>query len=287
MKFTPNRHPMAAVQYGPAPRPTTYSADECLVWKILFDRQTALLHRRAAPAFTDGLRALGLGREAPPDLLQLSKRLRELTGWELVPVSGRVPDETYLRLLGERQLPVTTWLRARRDTEFLSGPDLFHDVFGHLPLLVAEPEYRQFLEQVGALAKRQHVLGTRAAPLLTRLLWHTTEFGLVEAPDGLRALGAGLLSSTAELHFSLSPDARREPLTVAEVLATPVARGQMQARYFTINGYEQLLDILAEVAVRLGAAGPLTQLSAHAYATDGGPARLFRAPAVTTRSLAA
>jgi phenylalanine-4-hydroxylase len=248
-----------------------YTADECLTWRILFDRQTALLYRRAPAAFFEGLRALGLSREAPPDLLVLSKRLQSLTGWSLVPARGRISDETYLEMLADRKLPVATWLRARRDTEFLPGPDLFHDVFGHLPLLAAEPTYAAFLAQVGQLARQQHVLGSRAAPWLTRLLWHTTEFGLLTGADGRRVvIGAGLLSSAAELHFALASDTeeltpRRLDFSVPDILASPVVRAEFQPKYFELSGWEQLLTGFAEVATRLSAPGsqPVTPVPAH------------------------
>lgn len=246
--------------FSGAPAPTAYTTEETLTWRILFDRQTALLYRRAPAAFFEGLRALGLSREAPPDLGVLSERLRALTGWTLVPTRGRVSDEAYLAGLARRELPVATWLRARRDTEFLPGPDLFHDVFGHLPLLAAEPAYASFLAQAGQLAARQHLLGTRAAPWLTRLLWHTTEFGLLTPPDGGKpqVVGAALLSSAAELHRATSaategePPVRR-PFRVADVLATPTARGEYQEIYFEAAGWDELLAGLADVAARLGA----------------------------------
>ncbi len=254
-----NSAPTAAF---PAPR---YSADECLTWRILFDRQTALLYRRAPAAFFEGLRALGLSREAPPDLEVLSERLRALTGWTLVPTRGRVADDAYLDLLSRRQLPVATWLRARRDTEFLPGPDLFHDVFGHLPLLAAEPAYAAFLAGAGQLAARQHLLGSRAAPWLTRLLWHTTEFGLLATPDGTSrvVIGAALLSSAAELHRATSAATEGEPpvrraFAVADVLATPTARAEFQDQYFEVASWAALTAGLAEVAQRLGAPGSVT-----------------------------
>ena len=249
--------PSAAVRHSP-----TYTAAECLTWRTLFDRQTALLYRRAPAAFFAGLRALQLSREAPPDLAALSERLRSLAGWTLVPASGRASDEAYLAGLARRELPIATWLRDRRDTEFLPGPDLFHDVFGHLPLLATEPAYARFLEKAGLLAARQHTLGTRAAPWLTRLLWHTTEFGLLTAPAGEKpqVIGAALLSSAAELHRATSaptegaPPVRR-PFRVADLLVTPMVRGAFQDQYFEADSWEALLAGLTEVGARLAAPG--------------------------------
>ena len=259
---TPSASPFAA-QAALLPAVTfqasTYTAEECLTWRILFDRQTALLYRRAPAAFFEGLRALGLNRDAPPDLAVLSGRLRALTGWTLRPAQGRVSDEAYLAGLARRELPVATWLRARRDTEFLPGPDLFHDVFGHLPLLAAEPAYAQLLTQAGQLAARQHRQGTRAAPWLTRLLWHTVEFGLLTPAGGGKpqVIGAALLSSAAELHRATSaatdgePPVRR-PFQVTDILATPMARAEYQQQYFEAADWAGLLAGVAEVGARLG-----------------------------------
>ena len=266
-------HPRSvAVERPTALRPAVYTAEECLTWRILFDRQTALLYRRAPAAFFEGLRALGLSREAPPDLGVLSERLRALTGWSVVPARGRISDEAYMAGLARRELPVATWLRARRDTEFLPGPDLFHDVFGHLPLLAAEPAYARLLTQVGQVAARQHACGVRAAPLLTRLLGAATEFGLLAVPGGgaPQVIGAALLSGAAELHRATAPagpaladpnaDVRRA-FAVAEVLATPLVRAGYQAKYFVTESWEALAAGVAEVASHLGvpaaAAGPV------------------------------
>lgn len=228
-----------------------------LVWKILFDRQTALLHRRAVAPLAEGVRALGLERSRLPDLAALDRRLFRLTGWHLEVAPGRLPDAAYLGLLAQRRLPVNATLRTPAEFEFVPGPDLFHDVFGHLPLLVAEPLWVRFLEGVGRLAQRR-ARDPRAIRALTRLYWHTAEFGLLrEADGGVRALGAGLLSSTAELHFALSKEAASAPFQLAAALEMAPVRTAYQPAYFVLPGWDALPGVIADAAAVLAEAPQL------------------------------
>ncbi|WP_400191358.1 phenylalanine-4-hydroxylase [Hymenobacter sp. B81] len=227
------------------------TAEDHLVWKVLFDRQTALLHRRAAAPFAAGLERLGLCRDAAPDLAELSQRLRQLTGWDVVPAPGRVDDRTFLGLLAERRYPVTSWIRSMHHFDYHAGPDLFHDAFGHLPLLT-DPQWAAWLEHFGRMA-RHHLTDAGAVEQLARLFWHTAEFGLVREAGQLRVYGAGLLSSAAELHRCLADDAQLLPLDVAAALDTPVVREAFQPGYFVLPDWESLADTTAEMAVRLAA----------------------------------
>ncbi|GAB2952070.1 phenylalanine 4-monooxygenase [Hymenobacter coalescens] len=228
-----------------------FTAEDHLVWKVLFDRQTALLHRRAAAPFVAGLQRLGLTRDAAPDLDTLSQRLRRLTGWEVVPAPGRVDDRAFLALLAERRFPVTRWVRSMRYFDYLAGPDLFHDAFGHLPLLT-DPEWAAWLAHFGQIA-RHHLTDDHAVEQLVRLFWHTAEFGLTQEPEGLRVYGAGLLSSAAELHHCLTADAPRQPLEVSAALAAPTVRDGFQQQYFVLPDWTELSDATAELVVRLTA----------------------------------
>jgi phenylalanine-4-hydroxylase len=235
------------------------TAEDHLVWKVLFDRQTALLHRRAAAPFAAGVARLGLSRDAAPDLDELGQRLRRLTGWELVPAPGRVDDRTFLALLAERRFPVTRWIRSMRYFDYHAGPDLFHDAFAHLPMLT-DPEWAAWLEHFGQIA-RHHLTDEHAVEQLTRLFYHTAEFGLLQEADGLRVYGAALLSSAAELHHCLATEAPRQHLDVATALATPTVRGAFQNQYFVLPSWAELADATAELVVRLTAPAlvPVTQ----------------------------
>lgn len=242
-----------------------FTAEDHLVWKVLFDRQTALLHRRAAAPFMAGVQRLGLSRDAAPDLDLLSQRLHQLSGWELLPAPGRVDDRTFLSLLAERKFPVTRWIRSMQFFDYLAGPDLFHDAFAHLPLLT-NPEWAGWLAHFGQIA-RHHLHDEQAVQQLVRLFWHTAEFGLVQEGDALRVYGAGLLSSAAELHRSLATDTPRQPLDVSAALAAPIVRDGFQPQYFVLPAWNELADATAELVVRLtaspatapGAAGTLPQ----------------------------
>ncbi|GAB3824256.1 phenylalanine-4-hydroxylase [Hymenobacter jeollabukensis] len=228
-----------------------FTAEDHLVWKVLFDRQTALLHRRAAAPFMAGVQRLGLSRDAAPDLNALSQRLHRLSGWEVVPAPGRVDDQTFLGLLAERKYPVTHWVRSMQFFDYLAGPDLFHDAFGHLPLLT-DPEWAAWLAHFGQIA-RHHLHDAQAAQQLVRLFWHTAEFGLVQEGEALRVYGAGLLSSAAELHHCLAAEAPRQPLEVSTALATPIVRDGFQQQYFVLPAWAELADVTAELVVRLTA----------------------------------
>ncbi|UYZ60658.1 phenylalanine 4-monooxygenase [Hymenobacter latericus] len=238
-----------------------FTAEDHLVWKVLFDRQTALLHRRAAAPFVAGLNRLGLTRDAAPSLEDLGQRLRQHTGWDVVPAPGRVDDRTFLGLLAERRFPVTQWVRSMQHFDYISGPDLFHDAFGHLPLLT-DPEWATWLEHFGQVA-RHHLDDAAAVQQLVRLFWYTAEFGLVQEGDNLRVFGAGLLSSASELHHCLSQEVTRQPLDVAAVVGTPIVREGFQAAYFVLPNWAELADATAELAVRLTAANVPASMSAE------------------------
>jgi phenylalanine-4-hydroxylase len=236
------------------------TAEDHLVWKVLFDRQTALLHRRAAAPFAAGLDRLGLSRDAAPDLEVLGQRLRRLSGWDIVPAPGRVDDRTFLALLAERRFPVTRWIRSMRYFDYINGPDLFHDAFAHLPMLT-DPEWAAWLEHFGQIA-RHHLDDDHAVEQLVRLFCYTAEFGVLQEADGLRVYGAALLSSAAELHRCLADDAPRQPLDVAAAMAAPLVRDGFQDHYFVLPDWTQLSDVTAELVVRLTAA-PSTSLTAE------------------------
>lgn len=229
-----------------------FTAEDHLVWKVLFDRQTALLHRRAAAPVLAGLQRLGLSRDAAPDLDALSQRLHRLSGWTLEPVPGRVADREFLALLAERKFPVTHWVRSMQYFDYLAGPDLFHDAFGHLPLLT-DPDWAAWLAHFGQIARR-HLPDAQAVEQLVRLFWRTAEFGLVQEGESLRVYGAGLLSSAAELHHCLSAEAARQPLDVSAALATPVVREGFQPQYFVLPAWAELADATAELVAGLAAA---------------------------------
>ncbi|MFD2787999.1 phenylalanine 4-monooxygenase [Hymenobacter rubripertinctus] len=226
-----------------------YTAADQHVWQLLFDRQMELLPGRAAGAFLEGVRRVGFTRTAIPDFREVSPRLRALTGWELVVVPGIVDDAIFFQLLADRKFPATTWLRTLEQLDYLEEPDMFHDVFGHVPLLT-DPDFAAFLQALG-VAAGQHTGNPAALEQFTRLYWFTAEFGLLRQPDGLRIYGAGLLSSHGEVRFSLSEEPTRLPFSLEGVLSTPFEKDKFQDLYFELSDMQQLPVSLQQLQARL------------------------------------
>jgi phenylalanine-4-hydroxylase len=219
----------------------SYSDEEHGRWRRLFARQMALLADRACVAFLDAIRALDLVSDAIPDFERLSARLSRFTGWRVVPVAGLIPDDVFFEHLANRRFPAGAFIRPEAAFDYLPEPDVFHDVFGHAPLL-AEPAYAAFLEAYGKGGRR--ALQRGQLPHLARLYWYTVEFGLIRAGDGLRIFGAGILSSPGETVFSLvdaSPN--RIGFDLYRVMRTKYLIDDFQRSYFVIDGFQQLLDV--------------------------------------------
>jgi len=226
-----------------------YTTQDQLVWKVLFDRQTALLHKRAAEAFGQGLHRIGFHRNAIPNLADVSTQLQRRTGWEVAPVNGKIDAATFFALLAERKFPVTTWIRSMQQFDFIEQPDLFHDVFGHLPLLM-DAAYADFLQFLGHVAA-QHLHDAPALQKLRRLYGFTVQFGLVMEGGSPCIYGSGLLSSAGEIHHWLNTPDARQPFDLATVLHTPYSENHFQDQYFVLNSWEQLTESVAELAALL------------------------------------
>lgn len=226
-----------------------YTTQDQLVWKVLFDRQTALLHKRAAVTFEEGLQQIGFQRTAIPDFEQVSARLRRGTGWEVAPVSGELDAATFFGLLADRRFPVTTWIRPMRQFDFIEQPDLFHGAFGHLPLLM-NSAFADFLHFLGHVAS-QHLHDELALQKLRRLYGFTVQFGLVTERGTPRIYGAGLLSSAGEIHHWLNTPDARQPFDLVTVLHTSYSESHFQDQYFVLNSWEQLTEGVAELAALL------------------------------------
>lgn len=218
----------------------SYSAREHDRWRRLFERQAKLLPGRACEEFLEAKARLGLSRDGIPDFAILSEKLSALTGWRVVPVAGLIPDEAFFDLLADRRFPAAAFIRPEAELDYLEEPDVFHDVFGHVPLL-ANPDYAAFLEAYGKGGRR--ALERGQLHNLARLYWYTVEFGLIKTTDGLRIFGAGILSSPAETIFALedaSPN--RVAFDLERVMRTKVIIDDFQQTYFVIDSYAQLLQ---------------------------------------------
>jgi len=217
---------------------TTYTAEQHAVWRALYERQIAQLRTHAVSEVLQGLERLGAVADAIPRFEAVNERLAAATGWRIVAVPGLIPDEAFYALLAARRFPVTVWMRSRAQLDYLVEPDLFHDFFGHVPLLTL-PVFARFMQAYGAAGPK--AIAHQAVALLARLYWYTVEFGLIRTESGLKAYGAGILSSHTETEYSLaSREPRRLPFELARVMRTAYRIDTLQRTYFVIDSFEQL-----------------------------------------------
>jgi phenylalanine-4-hydroxylase len=221
-----------------------YAAEEHAIWNRLFVRQVAQLEDRVVPAFKSGVAALGLTANGIPRFEDLNERLRALTGWTVVPVPGIVPEEIFFHHLANRQFVAGRFIRTAAQLDYLEEPDVFHDVFGHVPLL-ADPAYAQYIQaygEAGVRAGQGPVLGK-----LARLYWYTVEFGLMRAGDRLQLFGAGIVSSNGESQHALdSPEPLRIGFDVLRTMRTDYRIDAFQKNYFVIESFEDLVRLTAD-----------------------------------------
>lgn len=217
-----------------------YGPEEHATWAQLFRRQQALLPGRACRAFLDSMAALGMSADAIPKFDDINKALRKATGWRLIGVEGLLPELSFFEHLAAREFPVTWWIRRPDQIDYISEPDLFHDLFGHVPLLM-NPVFASYMQAYGEGGKRASRFGNEPLTNLTRLYWYTVEFGLIRDPDGLRIYGSGIVSSKSESLYaleSLSPN--RLGFDVRRVMRTRYRIDTFQKTYFVIDSFEDL-----------------------------------------------
>jgi phenylalanine-4-hydroxylase len=216
-----------------------FTAEDHRVWDLLFARQQAKLAGRAVRAFEEGLDVLRLSHPGIPRLDEINERLSARTGWTVVAVPGLVPDEIFFDHLSRRRFPAGNFIRSAAQLDYLEEPDIFHDVFGHVPML-AQPEVADFMQALGEEGLRAHASG--AMHRLARLYWYTVEFGLAREDGRLKIYGAGLASSFGEAGFALDDSApRRRPFDLERVLRTRYRSDAFQHCYFVIDGFDDLL----------------------------------------------
>jgi phenylalanine-4-hydroxylase len=217
-----------------------YTPAEHRTWATLYDRQIKLLPDRACAAFLKGLEALDLRGSGVPDFRRINAQLGRLTGWTIVAVPGLVPDDVFFEHLANRRFPAGRFIRKPRELDYLQEPDVFHDVFGHAPMLT-DPVFADYMQAYGEGGRRAYRLGRLAN--LARLYWYTVEFGLLQAPEGLRIYGAGIVSSHAETLFALSDRSpNRLMFDLERVMRTPYRIDDFQQVYFVIPSFEALLE---------------------------------------------
>ena len=218
-----------------------YTVQEHGVWKTLFERQSRLLAGRACDSFVQGMAELPIDASQIPDFRRLSDILLQRTGWQIVAVPGLVPDEVFFEHLANRRFPAGNFIRKPHQLDYLEEPDVFHDVFGHVPLLM-NPAMADYIQAYGAGGLRAQKLGV--LDKLARVYWYTVEFGLMQQKDGLKIYGAGIASSATESVFSLddaSPN--RLHFDLERVMRTKYRIDDFQETYFVIADLEQLLEL--------------------------------------------
>ena len=215
-----------------------YTDEDQAVWRMLVERQTALARRHACDEFLNGLDSLGISA-AIPDFEAINARLLPLTGWRLVGVPGLIPDAAFYDHLANRRFPVTVWIRSRAELDYLVEPDLFHDFFGHVPLLT-DPVFADFMQAYG---RRAIETGSENMDRLARLYWFTVEFGLIRTAKGIKAYGAGILSSAAEVKHAIEDQGvERLPFDATLAMQRPYEIDKLQPAYFVLDDFRQLLD---------------------------------------------
>lgn len=218
-----------------------YTPQEHAVWKTLFERQSKLLPGRACNEFVRGMQDLPIGPDQIPNFEQLSETLSQRTGWQIVAVPGLVPDDVFFEHLAHRRFPAGHFIRKPHELDYLEEPDVFHDVFGHVPMLMnpAIADYIQAYGEGGLRAKRLGVLEK-----LARVYWYTVEFGLVKQPGGLRVYGAGIASSATETVFSVEDDSpNRVAFDLERVMRTNYRIDDFQESYFVLDNLNDLLEL--------------------------------------------
>ena len=217
-----------------------YTEEDHNVWSVLFKRQMELISDKASKEFLNGVKKLGFREEMIPDFESVNKTLGRETGWEVIPADGIVPAREFFELLSAKKFPSTTWIRKADSLDYIEEPDIFHDTFGHLPML-ANPEFCRFLKAVSDTA-----LGIEGydwdSGIVSSIYWFTVEFGLVKE-DGLNKLyGAGILSSIGETKYAWGETPAKLPFDLKTIFSTEYRIDNFQERYFVIDSFEQLFD---------------------------------------------
>ena len=217
---------------------SAYTPEEHALYRRLFERQAKLVPKYACPEWIEAIAGLDASREIPK-FDAISKKLRSVSGWEIVPVPGLIPDDAFFTHLANRRFPITVWLRKPEEFDYIVEPDVFHDFFGHVPLLF-DRTYADHLYEYGKGGLKAMRLD--AVKFLARLYWYTIEFGLMNTPQGIRAYGAGLLSSGGELAYCVEdPRPRRLPFDLERIMCTEYQIDRYQETYFVIDSFAQLM----------------------------------------------
>jgi phenylalanine-4-hydroxylase len=228
---------------------STYTAEDLSVWKILFDRQMENLEGKVSHDFMEALRTVKFTREKIPDFTEINEILEEASGWGLHTVPNISPQLEFFTLLAKKRFTATCWLRSMKQLDYLEEPDMFHDVFAHVPLL-SHKSYCKFFEGIGKLAMK-YIDHPMAIELLGKVYWFTIEFGLIREENELKIYGAGIISSAGETLHALSPASEKKDFEISTVFKTGFRTDVLQNTYFVIRSFNQLFEALPEIEYQL------------------------------------
>jgi phenylalanine-4-hydroxylase len=225
-----------------------YQPEQHEVWSVLFSRRMAQLTETGSKVFCEGIERIGLVQDRVPDLELVNARLEALTGWRAVPVSGFLDPKLFFKCLSQRRFPTTVIVRTKEQMDYLPEPDIFHDVFGHVPLH-SDPTFADFLQRFGAVAASAQT--EAEVKLLTRLFWFTVEFGLIEENGITKVYGSGLISSAADCAKALGPNCERRPFSLDAVFKQDFEVDQLQTVLFVVKSFDELFAAADEALTRL------------------------------------
>ena len=222
-----------------------YTTEDQKVWETLYERQIEQISESASEAYLEGLQICNFNNVIPK-ISELNEILFSATGWKIEIVPGLIDNHSFFKLLSEKKFPASTWLRKWASLDYLEEPDMFHDIFGHTPLLTNK-DFCNFLEALANTALK-FIEDENSIELISRVYWYSVEFGLIKEGEQLKIYGAGILSSRSESHYSLhAEEPLRVPFSVGEILETPYIKDKFQEKYFIIDSYKNLFDSINDL----------------------------------------
>jgi len=228
---------------------STYTPEDFYVWRLLYERQLPFVQANASELYLDALDKIGFHASEIPHFEETTQRLQQHTGWQLIVVPELVPQKDFFEMLTHKTFPATCWLRTLEELDYIEEPDMFHDVFGHVPLLV-NSAYATFMQNFGKLAMKW-IDTPEAIPILARVYWFTIEFGLLHENEKNKIFGAGIISSIGETQHVFKEESQKVPFNIKEMLTTEYRIDTLQPTYFVIDSFEQLCNAIPQIDKQL------------------------------------
>lgn len=224
---------------------SNYTAEDFSVWKTLFDRQMDVLKSEVSKEYLQSIDEVSFSNEKIPDFIEVNNLLKNKTGWKIEVVPNLCPEQKFFECLAEQTFTSTCWLRTMEQLDYLEEPDMFHDVFGHIPLL-SNKSYANFFTDFGKIALK-HIDNVKAIQLLSRVYWYTIEFGMIEENGALKIYGAGIISSNGETKHAIDKNTSKINFDIDLVLDTPYRTDVIQDNYFVIKSFEHLYSSIQNI----------------------------------------